>query len=142
MHVEDAMRRGRDRVIPGAARVAEALEALGRSGEQAILVELRYGQWGWLARRDLDRAAELGQSEQAIQEALPPRAVIRSYPDLPLDQILRKLAVYPLLPVASRVNPSFMVGTLTLSDVHRAYGIEPAEAKPPDQPAGSVPPPA
>ena len=142
MHVEDAMRRGRDRVIPGAARVAEALEALGRSGEQAILVELRYGQWGWLARRDLERAAEQGQAEQAIQEALPPRAVIRSYPDLPLDQILRKLAVYPLLPVASRVNPSFMVGTLTLSDVHRAYGLEPAETKPPDQPAENVPPPA
>ena len=36
---------------------------------------------------------------------------------------MRKLAVYPLLPVASRMIPSYLVGTLTLKDLHRAYGI-------------------
>ncbi len=123
LHVEDAMRKDRERVVSNRIRVAEALAALDREGDQALLVEIRYGQWGCLTRRDLERAVQQGEGEESIHNALQPRAVVRTYPDLLLDQALRKLAVYPLLPVASRVNPSYMVGTLTLADVHRAYGI-------------------
>lgn len=123
LHVEDAMRKDRERVVSNHTRIAEALAGLDREGEQAILVEIRYGQWGWLTRHDLERAVQQGDGEESIHRALQPRAVVRTYPDLLLDQALRKLAVYPLLPVASRVNPSYMVGTLTLGDVHRAYGI-------------------
>lgn len=123
LHVEDAMRKDRERVISNRIRVTDALAGLDREGEQAVLVEIRYGQWGWLTRGDLERAVQMGNGGQSIHGALQPRTVVRTYPDLLLDQALRKLAVYPLLPVASRVNPSYMVGTLTLGDVHRAYGI-------------------
>ena len=36
---------------------------------------------------------------------------------------MRMLGTYPILPVVSRVNPNQLLGTLTLDDVHRAYGI-------------------
>ena len=123
MSVEDAMRRNRDLVIQKEVTVAEALDVSRRESSQALLVELRYGQWAWIERREMERAWSEGEGERAIHETLRVRPVIRTHPDVPLDQALRKLAVYPLLPVASRVNPSFMVGTLSLSDVHRAYGI-------------------
>ncbi len=123
MNVEDAMQRGRDRLVSNRATVREAYFAADRIGEDAVLVETRYGNWGWVSRRDLERAIEEGLGAETVQGALRMRSVIRTHPDLPLDQAMRKLAVYPLLPVASRVNPSFMLGTLTLEDVHRSYGI-------------------
>ncbi len=131
LHVEDAMRPGGERVVSNRLRVRDALAAIERHDEHSLLVEVRYGQWGWVSRRDIDRAMQRGQAEASIHETLPIRAVVRTYPDLLLDQALRKLAVYPLLPVASRVNPSYMVGTLTLRDVHRAYGIpDPGQNRP------------
>lgn len=122
-NVEDAMRRDRSRLVSNRITVNDALEAADRTGENALLVEIRYGQWGWLSRRDLERAIKQGKGEETIHEALRTRSVIRTHPDLPIDHAMRNLAIYPLLPVASRVNPSFLVGTLTLEDVHHSYGI-------------------
>ncbi len=123
MRVEDAMRRDRENVVSDRIAVSEALETIERTGSEALLVEIRYGQWGWVGKRDLQRAAERGAGADSLHNTLTLLPVVRTYPDLPLDQALRKLAIYPLLPVTSRVNPSFMVGTLTLRDVHLAYGI-------------------
>ncbi len=123
MHVEDAMRRGRGLVVPKEMMVREALATVEQNGGQALLVAVRHGRWGWVERRDLERAVEDGNGDKPIHQALRPRPAVRTHPDVPLDQALRKLAIYPLLPVASRVNPSSMIGTLSLEDVHRAYGI-------------------
>ncbi len=49
------------------------------------------------------------------------------YPDEPLDAALRLLSMRPLVKVVSRLQPDEILGTLTLDDVHRAYGI--AEAR-------------
>lgn len=45
------------------------------------------------------------------------------YPDEPLDAALRLLSVEPVVGVVSRLEPDEVLGTLTLDDVHRAYGI-------------------
>jgi len=45
------------------------------------------------------------------------------YPDEPLDAALRLLSVEPRIEVVSRLRPDQILGTLTLDDVHRAYGI-------------------
>lgn len=143
MSVEDAMEPGRTRVVQNRTRVREALATVTRTGGDSVLVELAYGRWGWVSRRDLERAIGDGEANSTLQKALRPRSVIRTHPDLPIDQAMRKLAVYPVLPVASRVNPSFMLGTLTLEDVHRAYGFSaqhtpgaaaPADSEDSDQP--------
>ncbi len=132
MHVEDAMRPGRERVLADTSSVAGGLRALDASGERALLVESRRGAWRWVRGRSLRRVAGSGDAGANLRDAVDLLPVVRTYPDVPLDQAMRKLATYPLLPVASRVNPSALVGTLTLDDVHRAYGIL-AQAK--DRPA-------
>ncbi len=127
MKVEDAMRTDRDLVVDKSTPIAQALLRLREENSAALVVDIRPGNWGWVSRRDLERAMHEGRAQLGINQGIRIRSVIRTHPDIPLDQVLRKLAVYPLLPVASRVNPSYMVGVIGLAEVHRAYGITKAE---------------
>ena len=64
--------------------------------------------------------------ENAMQKAPPSVKVqpgMNLYPDEPLDAALRLLSLQPEVQVISRVHPDQVLGTLTLADVHRAYGI-------------------
>ncbi len=122
--VEDAMQRDKARLLEAGTTVSEAMRRIEELAEDALLVEARQGVWRWFSRRDLERAVSEGKGDQLVREAVLGRSVIRTHPDLPIDQAMRKLAVYPLLPVASRVNPAYLVGTLSLEDVHRAFGIK------------------
>lgn len=45
------------------------------------------------------------------------------YPDEPLDAALRLLSTERRIDVVSRLRPDEVLGTLTLEDVHRAYGL-------------------
>ncbi|HLH01252.1 MAG TPA: chloride channel protein [Bryobacteraceae bacterium] len=45
------------------------------------------------------------------------------YPDEPLDAALRVLSTEQQIEVVSRLHPHEVLGTLTLHDVHRAYGL-------------------
>ena len=132
LNVEDAMLRTRDLVVSDRISVTEALEAINSAKVEALLVELRYGQWRWIGKRELQRARDNGDGDGTLRETMKMWPVTRTYPDIPLDQAMRNLAIYPTLPVTSRVNPSYLLGTLTLADVHRAYGItqQEPEAKP------------
>lgn len=67
------------------------------------------------ALEDLDPEARAGLERVGRASAL--------HPDQPLDAALRRLAVHPLVPVVSRVDPDRVLGVVTLSDVHRAYGV-------------------
>ena len=64
--------------------------------------------------------------ENAMQRSLAPitpEPGMRLYPDEPLDAALRLLSLQPSIQVISRLGPDDVLGTLTLEDVHRAYGI-------------------
>jgi CBS domain-containing protein len=74
-------------------------------------------------RKDLEKAIEAGQGDEGVDQAVMARAVVRLYPDLSLDSAMRLLGPYPILPVSSRANSNRLLGTLTLQDVHRAYGL-------------------
>jgi len=52
-------------------------------------------------------------------------ATARLYRDEPLDAALRVLSKSHLIEVISRLEPDEVLGTLTLADVHRAYGLDP-----------------
>lgn len=64
-----------------------------------------------------------------VSPAMAPEPGIRLYPDEPLDAALRLLAVQPRIQVVSRVRPGEVLGTLTLDDVHKAYGIAPEDVE-------------
>ncbi len=54
---------------------------------------------------------------------------VKLYPDEPLDAALRLLSLRPRIEVVSRLKPDHILGTLTLEDVHRAYGIREQQAR-------------
>ena len=59
----------------------------------------------------------------ALSSRMPAEGGMRLFPDEPLDAALRLLAVRPRIQVVSRLHADEVIGTLTLEDVHRAYGI-------------------
>lgn len=63
-----------------------------------------------------------------VSPAMPPDPGLRLYPDEPLDAALRLLALQPRIQVVSRLRPDEILGTLTLEDVHKAYGLRTHEA--------------
>jgi chloride channel protein, CIC family len=121
--VEDAMSSDSSRVLQARTTAKEALEKMQAAGMQQALVAADWGQWSWVDRKDLEKAIEAGQGEETVDQAVMARAVIRLYPDLSLDSAMRLLGPYPILPVSSRANSNRLLGTLTLNDVHRAYGL-------------------
>jgi CIC family chloride channel protein len=121
--VEDAMSTDSSRVLQSRTTVNEALEKLQGSGMPQALVAADWGQWSWIDGKDLQKAVEAGRGEETLDQAVMARAVTRLYPDLSLDSAMRLLGPYPILPVSSRANANRLLGTLTLNDVHRAYGL-------------------
>jgi CIC family chloride channel protein len=121
--VEDAMSSDSSRVLQARTTVKEARQKMQAAGNEQALVAADWGQWSWVDRKDLQKAMEAGQGEEALDQAVMARAVIHLYPDLSLDSAMRLLGPYPILPVSSRANPNRLLGTLTLNDVHRAYGL-------------------
>jgi CIC family chloride channel protein len=70
-----------------------------------------------------------------LASPIPAEDGMRLFPDEPLDAALRLLAVRPRIQVVSRLRTDEVIGTLTLEDVHLAYGI--AESR---EEAGGLPP--
>lgn len=117
--VERAMAEPKNRVLPGNLQVREALERVKDTPEPQWLVRVE-GTWRWVTRSDLLEAAD---PTQTLTSVAGERQARRTYPDASLDSALQLLAQSPILVVANRANPHHLVGTLMLSDVHRAYGL-------------------
>jgi CIC family chloride channel protein len=58
-----------------------------------------------------------------VSSPMPSEPGMRLFPDEPLDAALRLLAVRPRIQVVSRLHPEQVIATLSLDDVHHAYGI-------------------
>ncbi|MDA0204039.1 MAG: chloride channel protein [Acidobacteria bacterium] len=123
LSVEDAMQVGSGRVFPSSTTVETAFNRMSEQELTTALIGVHGKGWSWVELEDISKAIEKGQSADSVWKALSVRAVVRLYPDLSLDSAMRVLATYPILPVSSRANPNLLLGTLTLEDVHKAYGI-------------------
>jgi CIC family chloride channel protein len=123
LSVEDAMKAGGARLLNAEVTVNQALQVMDEGSLSCALVASGWGNWSWVQRADLQQAEISGSGEKELLKVLSPRTDIRLYPDLSLDSALRLLGPYPILPVTSRANPNRLLGTLTLEDIHRAYGI-------------------
>jgi CIC family chloride channel protein len=62
--------------------------------------------------------------EDAMQVATGEvEAGVKLFPDETLDAAMRLLAINPRIQVVSRLHADLLLGTLTLDDVHKAYGV-------------------
>lgn len=125
LSVEDALRDAdHARVVPSTMRLDDAVERTKDLDVPGCLVSVHDKGWFWAKRADMLKALEKGQGEKPVLRAVPLQPTVQLYPDLSLDSALRLLSTCPILPVVSRVNTKRLIGTLTLDDVHQAYGLE------------------
>ncbi|MCW5965900.1 MAG: chloride channel protein [Bryobacterales bacterium] len=123
LHVEDAMSRSR-KELTWDTFVADALQAVRESDVPVAIVHTRRNAWASVTLAALERAMDSGKGDQILAEVFALTDLPKLYLDLALDQALMKLSKVPILPVVSRARPDLLLGTITLSDVHRAFGIK------------------
>lgn len=129
LRVEDAMVPARP-VLGPRTPVGVAADLMRKDGDSFRLVKTGHGEWSWVGCDELHEAVESGKSGEPLEEALDHGVAPRLYPDVALDNALRSVGGHPILPVSSRANVNELMGTITLEDIHRAYGIRGQEDPP------------
>ncbi len=124
LHVEDAMSRARP-TLSWDGSVSSSLEVLRQSDVPYALVATRHAVWASVSLAAVERAIDQGKGNQTLAEAFALTDLPRLYMDLSLDEALRKLSKVPILPIISRARPDQLLGSVTLQDVHKAFGIKP-----------------
>ncbi len=113
--------------VEHAMRPAPVLEwdtpvALARAQADASRAIVRTPAGTW-ARVDAAMLAGPDDHGDTVASRCGGERLLPLYPDDPLDAALRRLAAQPVVPVVSRIDPSRLLGAVTLDDVHRAYGL-------------------
>ena len=127
LRVEDAMSTPPEQVLTAASTLSDAVEQI--SGNAPALVLTDAGDWSCVEPQQLAQALQAGHADRPICEVVDLTPLPRLFPDLTLDAALRALKSHAVLPVLRRVEPFDLVGTVTLEDIHRAYGIAPQAEK-------------
>ncbi|MFZ0211168.1 MAG: chloride channel protein [Candidatus Acidiferrales bacterium] len=120
LRVEDAMR-------PGGGNVWRNEDPAELSGADAVSAATPFLLWhrddGWriASGDDLRRRAEALRTGSAPPE-IPARGPLpQLYPDQHLDEALRLIGDWPIVPVVNRANIDKLEGVLSLDDILRAY---------------------
>ena len=123
LRVEDAMSRTRAS-MSWEVTVSEALERVRQSDVPYALVSTRRAVWASISLAALERAHDQSKGDLSLAEAFALTDLPKLYMDLPLDAAMMKLSKVPILPIVSRARPDQLLGSITLSDVHKAFGIK------------------
>ena len=119
LHVEDAMRPG-----VGIAFGEDELAEIVQKAESSVLPQLlfwrRDGGWRIVARDDLRQLVPgtSGKVEIPSKGPLP-----QLYPDQNLDEALRIIGDWPLVPVVNRANVEKLEGVISVDDILHKYRI-------------------
>ena len=121
VRVEDAMRIYRNPVLNIEDPVKVALTQGESSAEAFLLVEDGTGRWRGINRDELSgRAAQLPDTV-TLRSLLPAASLPHLHRDHTLEEALRRLGDWPLLPVVNRADFHRLEGVVALPDVLRAY---------------------
>jgi CIC family chloride channel protein len=129
--VEDAMA---SPAVPYVARmdsIASVYARLRQHGSTYSLVDFHDGRWAFVRELDLEKAMRDSGESAPLGQAVDLMPIPRLYPDLSLDSALRLMGPHALLPVVSRRHPDRLLGTLSIEDVYRLYGLGNREPEPP-----------
>jgi CIC family chloride channel protein len=121
LHIEDAMRPYQGMVLSVDDPIQVALTGAEASPESFVLVRDGAERWHGIRKEELRRWAPHMRQADPLHDLLPQTHLPYLYPDQPLEEALRGLAEWPLLPVVSRVDVSKLVGVVELPDVLKAY---------------------
>lgn len=123
LRIEDAMSGGRG-ALSWDSSVDAALQFLRQSDVPFALVATRHAVWASVSLAAVERAIGQDKGDWPLAEAFALTDLPRLYMDLSLEDALRKLSKVPILPIVSRAHPGQLLGSITLHDVHKAFGIK------------------
>jgi CIC family chloride channel protein len=121
LHVEDAMRAYQGVVLNTDDPIQLALTQAEASTEVFVLVKDAQARWLGIKKGELRRWAPRMRQTDPLFDLLPETTVPYLHPDQLLDEALRRLAEWPLLPVVSRADLGKLEGVVALADVLQAY---------------------
>jgi len=125
--VEDAMRPPRGTLFEAQMSVGAAFAELRSSGQSFALVG-RGADWGGLGRDHLQALVEAGRGDEPLADVLPEALLPTLHADQPLDEALRRIHGWPLLPVVHRADLGRLIGVVSLADIVEAYRREQVHA--------------
>ncbi|MGB6485216.1 MAG: chloride channel protein [Candidatus Acidiferrales bacterium] len=119
LRVEDAMRPG-NAIVFREDKMAEMFREAESSAPPQLLLWRREGGWRIVAREDLRQLTPAASGDFEIPSKGP---VPQLYPDQHLDEALRIIGDWPLVPVVNRANVEKLEGVLSLDDILHKYRI-------------------
>jgi chloride channel protein, CIC family len=121
LHVEDAMRAYQGPTLGLEDPVQVALTQAEASPEALVLVRGNRHKWFGIKKDDLLRQAPQLRQTDPLLDLLPQTPLPYLHPDHSLDEVLRRMGEWPLLPVLSRADLDKLEGVVGLADVLAAY---------------------
>jgi chloride channel protein, CIC family len=123
LRVEDAMRPIPSPVLRGEETFADALRRVDGSPAQYFLVNQGIRGWSLITREQLGSQVSKGDGDMRL-EGLPDSTRLPwLHPDQHLDDALRRVGDWPVLPVVSRVDFQRLEGIVSLADILSAFGV-------------------
>jgi CIC family chloride channel protein len=120
LRVEDAMRPGAG-IVLGDGDSAGLLREAEASKSSQFLVWRHADGWRAISQEELRQQA-MAESAGASTNEAPGRGPLpQLYPDQPLDEALRLMGNWPVVPVVNRANLEKLEGILSVDDILEAY---------------------
>jgi chloride channel protein, CIC family len=115
--VEDAMQRQGFTVVQANERIADLLGRTAENKQTHLFLRVRIGEWRLLDRQEMERLdTELG-AKGSVDQAKSKGPLPMLFPDESLEEALRWVSDWPIIPVVSRADLGRLVGILTLPGV-------------------------
>jgi CIC family chloride channel protein len=121
IRVEDAMRKPEMAALQASDTLARALEIAETSPDAVLLVRFPTGRWASITKQELQADAAERPLETMLRELLSTSRLPVLHPDQRLDDVLRYIQGYDVLPVVSREGSRKLEGVISLPDVLGAY---------------------
>ena len=121
LRVEDAMRLYQGSVLSSRELIGASIPRAEGSSETFVLVEDGTGRWSGLSKDDFRRRSVRADTDATVDSLLSGVHIPHIHPDQPLDEALRRLSDWPLLPVVNRADFRKLEGVVSLEDILEAY---------------------
>lgn len=125
--VEDAMRTGGALVVRPGDLVVELAQKTGEQSDLPVLLRVRMGEWRLLDSEDLLRLANDGGSGHTAAEVKSKGPLPLLFRDESIEEAMRWLGDWPVIPVVNRADLGQLEGVLTFPDVLKAVRKAKAE---------------
>jgi len=118
--VEDAMRTDGAFVVRPNEPVADVARKAGTQKDTPVLLRVRVGEWRLIDSEDMQRLANDGAGSYTASEVKTKGPLPLLFPDESIEEAMRWLGDWPVIPVVSRADLGQLEGVLTFPDVLKA----------------------